>query len=216
MATPSSRRHQHARDRGLARAATGSTGRRGGPAAGRRLRFPWALVAEAGIGVVKGRRSVKLFAKVRAHGADGRIAAGGECRRAQAADGGAARALRASSAGRMSRPISRAAMSSSTAGGQAGGARGGARGRDRADAFGFEAPVIVRTAAQWADYPPAIPSPRRREDEPNRLMLLLVQGSRPPRRAEDSSRRAPCGRAGAGAPATRSGSIIPKAPAPRS
>ncbi len=42
-----------------------------------------------------------------------------------------------------------------------------------AQRFGFEAPVIVRTAAQWAEYPPGNPFPRAAKDEPNRLMLLL-------------------------------------------
>jgi len=44
--------------------------------------------------------------------------------------------------------------------------------------YGFEAPVIVRTAAQWAHYPPGNPFPKAAKDEPNRLMLLLSK--RPP------------------------------------
>jgi len=39
--------------------------------------------------------------------------------------------------------------------------------------FGFDSPVIVRTAAQWAQYPPGNPFPEAARDEPNRLMLLL-------------------------------------------
>lgn len=39
--------------------------------------------------------------------------------------------------------------------------------------FGFDSPVIVRSAAQWAQYLPGNPFPRAAEDEPNRLMLLL-------------------------------------------
>jgi uncharacterized protein (DUF1697 family) len=39
--------------------------------------------------------------------------------------------------------------------------------------FGFAAPVIVRTAAQWAEYPPGNPFPKAAKEEPNRLMLLL-------------------------------------------
>jgi len=39
--------------------------------------------------------------------------------------------------------------------------------------FGFDAPVIVRTAAQWSGYPPGNPFPQAAKDEPNRLMLLL-------------------------------------------
>ena len=42
-----------------------------------------------------------------------------------------------------------------------------------AKAFGFEAPVIVRTAAEWAQLPPGNPVPKAAKDEPNRLMLLL-------------------------------------------
>jgi len=39
--------------------------------------------------------------------------------------------------------------------------------------FGFDSPVIIRTAAQWAEYPPANPFSEAARDEPNRLMLLL-------------------------------------------
>jgi uncharacterized protein (DUF1697 family) len=39
--------------------------------------------------------------------------------------------------------------------------------------FGFEVPVVVRSAAQWAAYPTAIPFPEAAEKEPNRLMLML-------------------------------------------
>jgi uncharacterized protein (DUF1697 family) len=42
-----------------------------------------------------------------------------------------------------------------------------------ANRFGFDSPVIVRTAAQWADYPPGNPFSKAARDEPNRLMLLL-------------------------------------------
>lgn len=50
--------------------------------------------------------------------------------------------------------------------------------------FGFDSPVIVRTAAQWAEYPPANPFPKAARDEPNRLMLLLSK-SPPAKGAED-------------------------------
>ncbi len=53
-----------------------------------------------------------------------------------------------------------------------------------AERFGFDSPVIVRTAAQWADYPPANPFPKAAEDEPNRLMLLLSKAP-PAAGAED-------------------------------
>ena len=44
--------------------------------------------------------------------------------------------------------------------------------------FGFDVPVIVRSAAQWARYPKGNPFPKAAKDEPNRLMLLLSK--RPP------------------------------------
>jgi uncharacterized protein (DUF1697 family) len=50
--------------------------------------------------------------------------------------------------------------------------------------FGFDSPVIVRTAAQWAHYPPANPFPKAARDEPNRLMLLLSKAP-PAEGAED-------------------------------
>lgn len=39
--------------------------------------------------------------------------------------------------------------------------------------FGFEPPVIVRNAKQWADYAKGSPFPEAERDEPNRLMLGL-------------------------------------------
>ena len=53
-----------------------------------------------------------------------------------------------------------------------------------AERFGFAAPVIVRTAAQWAEYPLANPFPKAAEDEPNRLLMLLSKGV-PTEGAED-------------------------------
>jgi uncharacterized protein (DUF1697 family) len=50
--------------------------------------------------------------------------------------------------------------------------------------FGFESPVIVRTIAQWAEYPAANPFPQAARDEPNRLLLLLSKSS-PTKGAED-------------------------------
>lgn len=51
--------------------------------------------------------------------------------------------------------------------------------------YGYEAPAIVRTAAQWAHYPPANPFPQIAKDEPARLHLLLSK--RPPAKgAEDA------------------------------
>lgn len=44
--------------------------------------------------------------------------------------------------------------------------------------FGFDSPVIVRTAKDWAQYPAGNPFPKAAADEPNRLMLLLSK--RPP------------------------------------
>ena len=39
--------------------------------------------------------------------------------------------------------------------------------------FAIAVPVIMRTAAQWADYPAATPFPEAARDEPSRLTLLL-------------------------------------------
>jgi uncharacterized protein (DUF1697 family) len=50
--------------------------------------------------------------------------------------------------------------------------------------FGFESPVIVRTAGQWAGYSPANPFLQAARDEPNRLLLLLSK-SPPAKGAED-------------------------------
>jgi uncharacterized protein (DUF1697 family) len=40
-------------------------------------------------------------------------------------------------------------------------------------AFGYDAPVIVRTAAEWAKLAAANPFPTEAKDEPNRLHLLV-------------------------------------------
>lgn len=39
--------------------------------------------------------------------------------------------------------------------------------------FGLDVPVIVRSRAEWAEYPPGNPFKAAAKDEPNRLMLLL-------------------------------------------
>lgn len=39
--------------------------------------------------------------------------------------------------------------------------------------YGYAAPAIVRTAAQWAAYAPACPFPDAARDAPNRLMMML-------------------------------------------
>ena len=44
--------------------------------------------------------------------------------------------------------------------------------------YGYAAAVMVRTAAQWAQYPAGNPFPKAAKDEPNRLMLLVSK--RPP------------------------------------
>ncbi|HET9641047.1 MAG TPA: DUF1697 domain-containing protein [Allosphingosinicella sp.] len=46
------------------------------------------------------------------------------------------------------------------------------------DRFGLDVPVIVRTAAQWAEYVAANPFPMVARDAPNRLQLLVSK--RPP------------------------------------
>lgn len=42
-----------------------------------------------------------------------------------------------------------------------------------AEAYAFEAPAIVRTAAQWRDYAPACPFPEVAETAPNYLLMLV-------------------------------------------
>jgi len=53
-----------------------------------------------------------------------------------------------------------------------------------AEGFGLDVPVVVRTAAQWADYPSRNPFAKAARDEPNRLILLLSK-SPPATGAED-------------------------------
>lgn len=50
--------------------------------------------------------------------------------------------------------------------------------RALASRFGFEVPVIVRTAGEWARYPASNPFGEAADSEPNRLMLMLSK--RPP------------------------------------
>jgi uncharacterized protein (DUF1697 family) len=69
--------------------------------------------------------------------------------------------------------------------------------------FGFDSPVIVRTAAQWADYQHANPFPQAAADEPNRLMLLLSK-SPPAKGAEDAIQA----RAAAGEQIRRAGDAL--------
>jgi uncharacterized protein (DUF1697 family) len=47
-----------------------------------------------------------------------------------------------------------------------------------AKAYGFDAPVIVRTAAQWSRYPAGNPFPDAARDTPNYLLMLISK--RPP------------------------------------
>ena len=62
-----------------------------------------------------------------------------------------------------------------------------------ANRFGFDSPVIVRTAAQWAEYPPANPFPEAAQDQPNRLMLLLSKAPPAPGAEEVIQARAVAG-----------------------
>jgi len=41
------------------------------------------------------------------------------------------------------------------------------------EAFGYEAPAVVRTAAQWREYAPATPFPDAARETPNYLLMLL-------------------------------------------
>lgn len=61
----------------------------------------------------------------------------------------------------------------------------GALDKALAEAFGFEVPVIARTAKQWAAYGSANPFPEAAEAEPNRLMLCLSKA--PPEPGSDSA-----------------------------
>ena len=69
--------------------------------------------------------------------------------------------------------------------------------------FGFDVPVIVRTAAQWGHYPPGNPFPQAATDEPNRLMLLLSK--RPPEKSAEDAIQA---RATAGEAVKRAGDAL--------
>lgn len=51
--------------------------------------------------------------------------------------------------------------------------------------YGYEAPAIVRTAAQWAHYPPGNPFPKVAKDDPARLHLLLSK--RPPAKGAENA-----------------------------
>jgi uncharacterized protein (DUF1697 family) len=53
-----------------------------------------------------------------------------------------------------------------------------------AKAYGYEAPAIVRSAAEWAKLRPGNPFKTAAKDEPSRLMLLLSKAP-PARGAED-------------------------------
>jgi uncharacterized protein (DUF1697 family) len=72
-----------------------------------------------------------------------------------------------------------------------------------ASRFGFEVPVIVRTAGQWLRYREDNPFPKAAEEEPNRLMLLLSK--RPP---ADGAEEAIEARAAAGERVRRSGDAL--------
>jgi len=69
--------------------------------------------------------------------------------------------------------------------------------------FGFDVPVIVRTAGQWAHYPAGNPFPKAAKDEPNRLMLLLSK--RPPEKSAVDAIQA---RATAGEAVKRAGDAL--------
>ena len=69
--------------------------------------------------------------------------------------------------------------------------------------FGLDVPVIARTAAQWAQYPPGNPFPWAAKDEPNRLMLLLSKA--PPARGAEEAIQA---RAVAGEQVKRAGDAL--------
>ena len=115
MATPSSRLQQHARDGRFAGAAGAGEDEEEAP--------PLEGACDFHGRYWRGGRCAsradarETCAKVR-HGADGRVAAGGQCRRAASCRWPSCARCAPSSAGRMSRPTSRAATSSSRATGK--------------------------------------------------------------------------------------------------
>ena len=72
-----------------------------------------------------------------------------------------------------------------------------------AERLGLDVPVIVRSAAEWADYPSACPFPKAAEAEPNRLMLMVSK--RPPAEGAEAAIQA---RATAGEQVKRSGDAL--------
>ena len=193
----------------------GWKGRRGGPAAGRRLRFPWALVAERGR-VRQGQTRAELCAKMRRMG---RMVAllravnvGG--RKLPMAE---LRALCAELGWRTSRPISRAATSSSRADGKPRGARGGARRGDQRSIRLRRRRSSSAPATQWAGYAARQSLSRGGAGRAQPAACCSSPSGRPhrtPPRRHPGPRRRPARRSRRRA--TRSGSISRRAPAPRS
>lgn len=71
------------------------------------------------------------------------------------------------------------------------------------DAFGFDAPAIVRTAGQWRAYVPRCPFPEAARETPNYLLMLLSK--RPP---ASEAVEAMQGRAAAGEEVRQAGDAI--------
>ena len=69
--------------------------------------------------------------------------------------------------------------------------------------YGFEAPTVVRTAAQWRDYAPACPFPDAARTTPNYLLMLVSK--RPPAKGAAEAIQA---RAAAGETVARAGDAI--------
>ena len=69
--------------------------------------------------------------------------------------------------------------------------------------FGLDVPVIVRSRAEWASYPPGNPFAKAAKDEPNRVMLLLAK--RPPAKGAEEIIQA---RAVAGEQVKRAGDAL--------
>jgi uncharacterized protein (DUF1697 family) len=89
-----------------------------------------------------------------------------------------------------------------TAGGTPAGAEAELEGLIRKH-FGYEAPAIVRTKAQWAHYPPGNPFPDEARDRPNWLLMLLSK--QPPAAGADALIQA---RAAAGESVRRVGDAL--------
>ena len=165
---------QHARDRRLAGAARARQDEEQAPPLEGACDFH-GRYWRGGPARVKGRRG-RIVAKM-AHGADGRAAAGGQCRRAASCRWPSCATLCAELGWQdVATYIQSGNVVFDAAGKPA--ALEAALEAAIAERFGFDVPVIVRTrGAVGGAMPPAIPSPRRRATRRTGCMLLLSQAA---------------------------------------